>query len=82
MTYGRRLLGSTVLTLVLTQAALAGEGVIYPWVMPPPPPPPSSTVIVNPVPADGGAKSTSEDGTVDLLTEATLSLVQTLLALF
>jgi hypothetical protein len=82
MRYGRQLLGSTVLTLVLTQATLGGEGVVYPWVTPPPPPPPSTTVIVNPVQTDDSVKSTSEDGTVDLVTEATLSLVRSLLALF
>lgn len=77
----RRLFGTTVLTLVLTQATFAGEGVIYPWLTPPPPPP-SPTGTAHPAQTDDSAKSTGEDGTVDLMTEVTLSVVQTLLALF
>lgn len=82
MRHVRRLFGTTVLTLVLTQATLAGEGVVYPWYTPPPPPPPPTlTGTANPVQPNDSVKSTSEDGTVNLVTEVTLTLVQHLLAL-
>ena len=69
-----------ILVFVLATAAPAGDGIIYPWIIPPPPPSkyattcPDSTGLVGEV--------NSEDAMVDLVTEIMLRVVQNLLALF
>ncbi len=79
----RQLCAITVLTLAFTQFALAEEGVIHPGINPPPPPPPPVAYEVIPPGAEEPCEELiNEDGTVDLVTEMTLTLVQNLLALF
>jgi hypothetical protein len=71
----------TVLTLVLAHAAVAEEGVIHPGIIPPPPPP-STTGVIHPGSAGLGEEPVKDDGTIDLVTEITLSVVRNLLLLF
>jgi hypothetical protein len=72
----------TVLTIVLAQFALA-EGTIHPGIIPPPPPPTACCSVVEPVPPSSGEElNNDEDTMTDLVTEAALSLVRSLLALF
>jgi hypothetical protein len=76
-----------ILVFVLASTAWAGEGVIYPWIIPPPPPPPppstpSTSSAIRPNSADSGEEFKSGELTVDLMTETTLSVLQNLLALF
>ncbi len=78
----RQLCAITVLTLVFAQFALAEEGVIHPGIIPPPPPPPPVSEPIPPGISEPGKELINEDGTVDLVTEMTLTLVQNLLALF
>jgi len=70
-----------ILAFVLVNTAWAGEGVIYPWIVPPPPPPPPPGAI-RPNSVDSGEEFKSGELTVDLMTETTLSVLQNLLALF
>jgi len=77
----RQLCAITVLTLVFAQAAAAEEGVIHPGIMPPPPPP-ALTGVIHPGLVDPGKESIDAVGTIDLMTEMALSVVQNLLALF
>jgi hypothetical protein len=69
------------LTIVLAHAALGEEGVIHPGIIPPPPPPYTNGVI-HPGSTDSGTELDSEDATIDLAMEMTLTLVQNLLTLF
>jgi hypothetical protein len=78
----RQICAITVLTVVLSHAALADEGVIHPGYAPPPPPPPPTSGVIHPGSTAPNEESNSEDGPVDLITEITLNLVQNLLALF
>lgn len=74
-----------ILTLVLTNAAFAGDGIIWTGYAPPPPPPstPSRTGVIDPALIASGEELKSEkQTTVDLATEIALSLVQSMLALF
>jgi hypothetical protein len=67
---------------VLAHAAFA-EGVIHPSIVPPPPPTPSSTCGgTHPGSIDPGEEPVDDDGTVEWVTEVTLSIVRNLLALF
>jgi hypothetical protein len=72
----------SVLTLALAHAAVAEEGVIHPGITPPPPPPPSITGVIHPGSTDPGEEPVKDDGTNNLVTEITLSIVQNLLSLF
>jgi hypothetical protein len=72
----------TVLTLVLAHAAVAEEGVIHPGITPPPPPPPTTTGVIHPGSPAPGEEPVKDDGTIDLVTEITLSIARTLLLLF
>lgn len=73
MRHLKKLCATLVLVLVLANATLADDGVMYPWVTPPPPPPPPSAVT-------GNIQEIS--ATEDLTTDIVLSLVKTLLTLF
>lgn len=77
----RRCFAVTVLTIVLAHAALGEEGVIHPGIIPPPPPPHTNGVI-HPGSTSFDTELDSEDATIDLALEMTLTLVQNLLALF
>jgi len=65
---GRKGLAALVLTLALSPAALADDGVMHTDVAPPPPPPPAAL-------ADDGVMHT---GATDTLTQVALSLIETL----
>ncbi|MCA1566818.1 MAG: hypothetical protein LC803_14475 [Acidobacteria bacterium] len=79
MKHLKRLFALLILVFVLANGASAGQGVIYPWITPPPP----STYggAARSGSTDPGEELKSEDATVDLVTEITLSLVRNLLAL-
>lgn len=78
----RQFCAVTVLTVVLAHAAFAEEGVIHPGIIPPPPPPPTSTNgVIHPGSPAPGEEPVEDDGTDDLMTEITLSIVRNLLAL-
>ena len=77
----RQLCAITVLTLVFAQFAAAEEGVIHPGITLPPPPPPPTNAIAQPG-LDETGKLIDTDGADDLMTDLTLSIVQSLLALF
>lgn len=68
----RQLIASALLMLALTLPTLAGD--MHSPVMAPPPPPPSSDATAQP--EDSGT------GEIDPLTEATLLMLQGVLALF
>lgn len=77
----RQLCAATALTILLTTVAAAegNEGVMHPWYVPPPPPAEKMTA---PQTSAGEAHIASEEQAVDLATEITLGLVQSMLALF
>lgn len=75
----RQLCAATALTILLTNITMADDGVMHPWYVPPPPP---ATKVVSPESTTGEVNTTSEGSTIDLATEITLSLVQSVLALF
>ncbi len=77
----KQLFATFVLVIALANAASATEGVMYPWIAPPPPPP-AKTDVSTSGSIDSGKEAQTEDTTVDLMTETTLSIVQNLLALF
>jgi hypothetical protein len=77
----RQLCAATALTILLTNVAAAeGEGVMHPWYVPPPPPP--AQKMMSPETASGELTTMSEEPATDLATEITLSLIQSMLALF
>ena len=83
----RYLSATLILTFVLTNAAFAGDGIIWTGIAPPPPPPPPSTPlrteVIDPALIASGEELKSEEQTaVDPATEIILGLVQSLLALF
>jgi hypothetical protein len=75
----RQLCAATALTILLTNTASADEGVMQPWYVPPPPP---AAKIMPDETATGEFNTTSEEPATDLATEITLSLIQSMLALF
>jgi hypothetical protein len=77
----RQLCAAIALTILLTNIASAEEGVMHPWYVPPPPPPPATKLMSSETP-NGELKTTSEEPATDLATEITLSLIQSMLALF
>ena len=76
----RQLCAVTVLTIMLAQVAPAEEGVIHPGLVPPPPP--STNGVIHPGSANPSEEPNNEDTSIDLVTEMTLNLVQSLLTLF
>ncbi|HEY9405280.1 MAG TPA: hypothetical protein VIQ24_21690 [Pyrinomonadaceae bacterium] len=78
----RRICATLVLTLIIADAARAGEGIMYPGYIPPPPPPTQAAGIMYPGVAASNQEVNDEEPTVDLVTDLTLSLIQNLLALF
>ena len=76
----RQLCAAIALTILLTNIASAEEGVMHPWYVPPPPPP--ETKLISPNTATGELTTMSEEPATDLATEITLSLIQSMLALF
>lgn len=78
----RRICATLMLTLIIADAARAGEGIMYPGYIPPPPPPTQTAGIMYPGVASANQEFDEEDTTGDLVTEITLSLMQNLLALF
>jgi hypothetical protein len=76
----RQLCAATALTILLTNVVAADgkEGVMHPWYVPPPP----AEKMIAPETATGEVITTSEEAAIDLATEITLSLVQSMLALF
>jgi len=81
MKYLRQLCATLVLTFVLANAALAGDGIIYPGDTPPPPVP-STTGIIYPGVASPSKVPTSNGAMLDSTTEFVLNLVQTIIILF
>jgi hypothetical protein len=76
----RQLCAAIALTILLTNGVAAeGEGVMHPWYVPPPPP---ATKLVSSETPTGELNTTSEEPATDLATEITLSLIQSMLALF
>jgi len=76
----RRICATLVLTLIIADAARAGEGIMFPGYIPPP----SSAQTAGAMyPGDQASSRefNDEDTSVDLMTELTLSLVRNLLAL-
>ncbi len=67
----KQLCTTLVLVLVLANASLAGDGIIYPWIVPPPPPPPTT-----------GQVAPHDSAMPELAAEITLSFVRTMLTLF
>lgn len=79
----RRFCATLVLTLLLTDAALA-DGIMYPADVPPPPPAPperSWTGIMYPAVGPSTVEE-NDDAATDLATQFALSLAQNLLKLF
>lgn len=77
----RQLCAATALTILLTNVAAAeGEGIMHPWYVPPPPPPPAAKTL-SPNTGNGELTTMNEESATDL-TEITLSLIQSMLALF
>ena len=75
----RQLCAATAFTILLTNIAWADEGVMHPWYVPPPPP---TTKIMSSETPTGELNTTSEEPATDLATEITVSLIQSILALF
>ncbi len=67
-------IAALVLAIVFSTSAYAGDGVIYTGITPPPPPPQTNGVIYTGV----AAPAPEEE---NILTEITLSLLQTLIPL-
>jgi hypothetical protein len=78
----RQLFAVTILMLLLTNVALADEGVMYPGVTPPPPSTTTTGVMYPGFAPTGGTELQSEVPVIDLETEITLLLIQNMLALF
>ena len=78
----RRICATLVLTLIIADAAFAGEGIMYPGYIPPPPSPAQTAGIMYPGVAAQNQEFNGVDTTVDLMTELTLGLIRNLLALF
>lgn len=76
----RQLCAATALTILLTNVAWADEGVMHPWYVPPPPAPPAKMMSSDT--SSGKLTTMSEEPATDLATEITLSLIQSMLALF
>ena len=76
----RQLCAIAVLTLVLASSAIAGD--MQCGLVPPPPDPPAP--MMSEMPAEGTLTigTTSADGSIDPLTELTLSFLQSVLSLF
>lgn len=77
----RQLCAAIALTILLTNVAAAeNEGVMHPWYVPPPPPP--ATKTLSPNIANGELTTMSEEPATDSAMEITLSIIQSMLALF
>ena len=76
MKHFKQLCATLALVIVLANATVAGEGVMYPWITPPPPPP--SSPLASPVAGNIQEVSATEELTTDIA----LSLVKSLLTLF
>jgi hypothetical protein len=77
----RQLCAAIALTILLTNGVAAeGEGVMHPWYMPPPPPP--ATKTLSPDTVNGELNTMGEEPATDLAMEITVSLIQSMLALF
>lgn len=77
----RQLCAATALTILLTNVAAAeNEGVMHPWYVPPPPPPATKTLSSDT--ANGELTTMSEEPAPDSAMEITLSIIQSMLALF
>jgi hypothetical protein len=70
----RNAIAALVLAIVFSTSAYAGDGVIYTGITPPPPPPQTNGVIYTGVAAPAAEEE-------NILTEITLSLLQTLIPL-
>lgn len=78
----RQLCAATALTILLTNVAAAeNEGVMHPWYVPPPPPPPVNKTL-SPDTANGELTTMSGEPATDSAMEITLSIIQSMLALF
>jgi hypothetical protein len=77
----RQLFVATILTILLTNLAVA-EGVMQPWYAPPPPPPAATKTMPPQAAAAGEVNTNSEEPAIDLATEITLRLIQSMLAFF
>lgn len=71
----RKAIAALVLAFVFSTSAYAGEGVIHTDRTPPPPPPPLAEGVIH---TDIAAPTSEEE---NILTEITLSLLQTLIPL-
>jgi hypothetical protein len=76
----RQLCAATALTFLLTNIAAAEEGILHPWYVPPPPP--AAAKNTSSAAATDEVKTSSEEPAIDLATEVTLRLIQSMLALF
>lgn len=75
----RQLCAAAALTILLTNATLADEGIIHPQYVPPPSP---VAKIMSTDTTNGELTTMCEEPATDLATEITLSLIQSMLALF
>lgn len=78
----RQLCAATVLTILLTNAASADDGVMHPGYVPPPPPVATSGIMHPGFAATGEPEIRNEEPATDLATEITLLLVRNVIALF
>jgi hypothetical protein len=77
----QQLFTSIVLTLVLSASAFAGDGVIWPWVIPPAPTS-APVMATNDAAVNEGIIHTGRATSTDSVTEVVLSLLPSVLALF
>lgn len=75
------LFATLVFILILTSAALAGDGIIHGDRTPPPPPPSVAGIIHGDAPSTG-KEIKSDDTPANVAMEIALSLVRSILALF